>query len=168
MVVKIMRTESEHRDVVVLLIAIFKFAKGLLLIAAGITAAALLHSGIEPTLHRWVNVLWIGRESRLVERLIERIASIDPKQIRLAEVGTFVYAAIFLTEGTGLFLRQRWAEYLTIIVTISFVPFEIYVMLRRFSVERAIVLVLNIAVVIYLVWKVRRDRKAQSDQRSLV
>jgi uncharacterized membrane protein (DUF2068 family) len=156
---KIMQTAGKRRDVIVLLIAIFKFGKGLILIAAGITAAALLHSGIEPTLHRWVNILWIGRESRLVERLIEKVASIDRKQLEFAEVGTFVYAAVFLTEGTGLFLRQRWAEYLTIVITASFIPFEIYVMLRRFSFERAIVLVINIAVVVYLVRKVRRDRK---------
>lgn len=144
-----------------MLIAIFKLAKALILIGVGIAAATLIHKDIQATINHWASVLWVGRESRLIERLIDRVASIDRKQLELAEVGTFAYAAVFLTEGTGLLLRQRWAEYLTIIITTSFVPLEIYVMLRRFSLERAIVLVLNIAVVIYLVWKVRRDRKAE-------
>ena len=156
-----MQMDGKRRDVVVLLIAIFKLVKALILIGIGIAAATLMHKDIQATMNHWANVLWVGRESRLIERLIERVASFDRKQLELAEIGTFVYAAVFLTEGTGLFLRQRWAEYLTIIVTISFVPFEIYVILRRFSLERAIVLVLNIAVVIYLVWKIRRDRKAR-------
>ena len=152
---------KSKRDTGIWLIAIFKLVKGLLLLAAGIGAAALLHNGVESTLERWVNALWIGRESRLVERLIDKVASIDRKQLELAEAGTFVYAALLLTEGAGLLLRQRWAEYLTIVITASFIPFEIYAMLRRFSFERAIVLVINIAVVVYLVRKVRCDRKAE-------
>ena len=155
-----MQSTGNRRDVIVLLIGIFKLAKALILIAVGIAAATLMHKDIQATINHWANILWVGRESRVVERLIDRVASIDRKQLELAEVGTFVYAAVFLTEGTGLLLRRRWAEYVTIIITTSFVPFEIYVMLRRFSLERAIVLVLNIAVVVYLVWKVRRDRKA--------
>jgi len=152
---------KSKRDTGIWLITIFKLVKGLLLLAAGIGAATLLHNGVESTLERWVNALWIGRESRLVEQLIDKVASVDRKQLELAEAGTFVYAALLLTEGTGLLLRQRWAEYLTIVITASFIPFEIYAMLRRFSFERTIVLVVNIAVVVYLVRKVRRDRKAK-------
>jgi uncharacterized membrane protein (DUF2068 family) len=160
--VDIVRSKQKRkRDTGIWLIALFKLAKGMLLLAAGIGAAALLRNGVESTLERWVNALWIGRESRLVERLIDKVASIDRKQLELAEFGTFVYAALLLTEGTGLLLRQRWAEYLTIVITASFIPFEIYAILRRFSFERAIVLVINIAVVVYLVRKVRRDRKAR-------
>jgi len=156
-----MQSRGKRRDKVILLIAIFKLAKGLILLAAGVAAAALLRSGFESTLDRWVSALWIGRESRIVERLIDRLTSVNPRQLQLAEIGTFVYSALLLTEGTGLLLRRRWAEYLTIIITASFIPFEIYVMVRRFSVERAVVLILNIAAVAYLVWKVRRDRKAE-------
>ncbi len=149
------------RELGITLIAIFKLAKGIILLAAGIGAAMLLHNGVEMMIDRWVNALWIGRESRVVERLIDKLVSIGPKQLKLAEVGTFIYAGVFFTEGIGLLLRRRWAEYLTIIVTASFIPFEMYVMYRRFSIERAVALVANIVVVIYLVWKVRRDRKAK-------
>ena len=161
MLLESMQSTGKRRDVIVLLIAIFKLAKGVILIAVGIAAATLLHKDIQATINHWANVFWVGRESRIVERLIENLASVDAKQLKLAEIGTFVYAAVFLTEGTGLLLRRRWAEYLTIAITASFVPFEMYVMLRRFSLERAIVLVLNIAIVAYLVRKVRRDRKAE-------
>jgi uncharacterized membrane protein (DUF2068 family) len=149
------------RDTGIVLIAIFKLAKGLILLFVGLGVAALLHDGVEAELDRWANVLWVGRESRLIERLIDKIASVDVKELRWAEVGTFVYSALLLTEGTGLLLRQRWAEYLTIVITASFIPFEIYTMVRRFSAEKTIVLVINIAVVVYLVRKVRRDRKAE-------
>src|SRR3954468_14705315 len=110
------RTKGK-RDTGIWLIALFKLAKGLLLLAVGIGAAALLHNGVETMLDRWANVLWVGRESRLVESLIDKVASLNDNELKLTEIGTFIYSALLLTEGTGLLLRQRWAEFLTIIIT---------------------------------------------------
>jgi hypothetical protein len=42
-----------------------------------------------------------------------------------------VYAGLLLTEGLGLLLRKRWAEYLTIITTAGLIPIELYEMSRR-------------------------------------
>lgn len=150
--------QKMRRDTGLWLIAIFKLTKGLLLLFVGIGAAALLHSDIQTLLDRWANALWVGRESRFFEEVIDKIASINDRQLKLTEIGTFVYSALLLTEGTGLLLRQRWAEYLTIVITASFIPFEIFVMLKRFSVEKMIVLLINIAVVWYLVKEIRRER----------
>ena len=150
--------QKMRRDTGLWLIAIFKLTKGLLLLFVGIGAAALLHKDVQATMNHWANILWVGRESRLFEAAIAKIASIDDHQLKLAEIGTFVYSALLLTEGTGLLLRQRWAEYLTTVITASFIPFEIFVMLKRFSVEKMIVLLINIAVVWYLVRKIRRER----------
>jgi len=73
-------------------------------------------------------------------------------------VGTFVYAAVFLVEGTGLLLRKRWAEYLTTIVTASFVPFELYEMAHTPSVLKAAGIALNVAIVVYLIVRLRQKR----------
>jgi uncharacterized membrane protein (DUF2068 family) len=156
------KTRPKRRDTGILLIAIFKLAKGLILLFVGLGVAALLHNGVEAELDRWANVLWVGRESRMVEKLIDKIVSLGDKNLRLTELGTFVYAALLLTEGTGLLLRRRWAEYLTTVITASFIPFEIWILTMRFSVEKLIVLLINIAVVWYLVRKIRRE-KAKGD-----
>src|SRR5690349_6285193 len=153
------KTGEKKRDTGIWLIAIFKLVKGLLLLLVGIGAATLMHKDIQSTLHHWANVLWVGRESRLVEKLFAKVASLDDNKLMITEIGTFVYSALLLTEGTGLLLRQRWAEYLTVIITASFIPFEIFTMVRRFSVEKIIVLVINIAVVWYLVRRIHHRRK---------
>jgi len=67
-----------------------------------------------------------------------------------------VYAAIFFTEGLGLAFRKRWAEYFTIITTSSLLPLEIYELAKRVSVGRALALLINLAVVVYLVYELRR------------
>jgi uncharacterized membrane protein (DUF2068 family) len=152
---------SERIDTGIWLIAIFKLAKALALLAAGIGAAMLMHYDVQATLRRLTSALLVGRESRVIEQLLAKVAAIDNRELRLAEVGTFLYAALFFTEGTGLLLRQRWAEYLTIIITASFIPFEIIAVVRRFGPVRVVVVLINIAVVWYLVRKIQRDRKAE-------
>ncbi len=154
------KDHTERIETGIWLIAIFKLAKALALLAAGIGAALLLHHDVQATLRRLTSALLIGRESRVIELLLTKAASIDDRQLKLAEAGTFFYAALFFTEGTGLLLRRRWAEYLTTIITASFIPFEIIAVVRRFGPVRIVVVLINIAVVWYLVRKIRRDRKA--------
>lgn len=61
------------------------------------------------------------------------------------------YAAIFATEGTGLWLRKHWAEWFTVVATGSLIPFEIYEMLHKFSPLKLGALLANVAIVIYLI-----------------
>ncbi len=68
----------------------------------------------------------------------------------------FLYAALFVVEGVGLWMARRWAEYLTIIATSSFVPFEVYELVRHVTWPRTVTLLINLLVVAYLVVKVRQ------------
>jgi uncharacterized membrane protein (DUF2068 family) len=61
-----------------------------------------------------------------------------------------------LIEGVGLLLRQRWAEYFTVLVTGSFVPLELYELTRRSTVTRMLLIGVNVAVVWYLVVHMRQ------------
>ena len=80
---------------------------------------------------------------------------------RLQRVGLFAYAALFTVEGFGLWFQKRWGEWLTVVATTSFIPFEIYELIRRATAMRAALLVTNIAIVIYLAW--RRARAWRRD-----
>jgi uncharacterized membrane protein (DUF2068 family) len=75
--------------------------------------------------------------------------------------GTFFYAALLLTEGVGLALGKRWAEYFTIIVTSSFIPLEIYQIFHHANVAKIVVLLINVAVVWYLALELRRHDEPQ-------
>jgi uncharacterized membrane protein (DUF2068 family) len=139
------------------LIALFKLLKGILLIAAGIGALKLLHKDVFETVSHWVDVLRVDPDNRFIHGLISRVLSISPKQLQAASVGTFVYAALLLTEGTGLLLRKRWAEYFTIITTAALIPLEVYEIARRVTAAKTAVLMINAAIVVYLIARVRRS-----------
>jgi len=128
---------NSDRDRIVVAIAVFKLIKAAALIAAGVGLIEAMKGRID--LSRFTNVL-------------------TPVRIRFASVASFAYAAVFLTEGTGLLLRKRWGEWLTIIVTGSLIPFEIYEIVKDVTVLRVGTLIVNVAVVGYLIWRVRRRR----------
>ena len=142
-----------------LLIALFKLIKGILLLAVGIGVLKLLHRDIAQTVAHWVDILRVDPDNRLIHRLLTRILSVTPAQLRAASAGTFVYAGLLLTEGLGLLFRKRWAEYFTIISTASLLPLEIYELFKHASIGKGLALVINLAVVVYLVSETRRFPK---------
>ena len=141
-----------------LLIAAFKLLKGLALLALGIGALKLLHKDVAAEIAQWIDVLRVDPHNHYIQLLLDKLGMVDDRKLKALSVGTFFYSALFLTEGIGLALRKRWAEYLTIISTASLLPLEIYEIVKRASVPRIIVLIANIAIVVYLVIEVRRTR----------
>ena len=60
------------------------------------------------------------------------------------------FAALEAAEMVGLWLNKRWAEYLTFIATTALVPFEVYELTNSVSAFKLVALIINLAVVIYL------------------
>jgi uncharacterized membrane protein (DUF2068 family) len=143
------------RDKGLLLIAFLKLVKGLALLAIGIGALKLLHKDVEAIAFYWLDVLCIDSDSRLFGHIVAKLMAIHDPQLRAISAATFFYSAVTFIEGAGLFLGLRWAEYLTIIATSSFLPFEIYEVAAHFSAGRIVLLLVNVAVVAYLVRVVR-------------
>ena len=150
--------KSQSRGLLV--IAAFKLLKGLTLIAVGIGALKLLHKDVASVVEHWVNAFRVDPHNHYILWLMDKLSIVDDKKLRELSVGTFIYAAVFLTEGTGLAFRKRWAEYFTIITTASFLPLEVYELVRHASVPKGVALVINIAVVVYLVRELKRHPKA--------
>jgi uncharacterized membrane protein (DUF2068 family) len=73
-------------------------------------------------------------------------------------VGSFLYAGLFLTEGIGLWLLKRWAEWFTIILTSTLIPVEVHEIYLHADAMKVLVLTLNIALVGYLIHLVRSKR----------
>ena len=145
---------------IILLIAAFKLAKGLLLLAAGLGLMRLMRHDVATTIAHWVHALRVDPSDRFIHRILERVLGVSRRRLEEIDVGTFFYAAVFLTEGTGLALGKRWAEYFTIIVTGSFLPLEVYELIRRLTAIRLAVLAINVAVLVYLIARVRDYGKA--------
>jgi uncharacterized membrane protein (DUF2068 family) len=140
---------------ILLVIALFKLIKAGLLIVAGIGAARLLHRDIAGTLQHWTQLLRVDPDNHYIHGLLVKILRVSPRQLRELSIGTFVYAGLFATEGLGLLLRKRWAEYLTIVITGALMPLEVFELAQRFTATRLAVLIVNALIVWFLVRRVR-------------
>ncbi len=145
-----------------MLIAAFKLLKGTVLLAVGIGALRLLHRDVAGLVDHWVNAFRVDPHNRYIHWLLAKLQMVDDRKLKELSVGTFIYSAIFLTEGTGLAFRKRWAEYFTIITTASFLPLEVYELIRRASAAKGVALLINIAVVVYLLRELRRYPKTRT------
>lgn len=142
------------------LIALFKLVKTFTLIAVGVGALKLLHRDIGVTLDHWITVCGLDPENHLLERGIEKISNFSPAKVKGLGIVSFIYAGLFLTEGIGLWLMKRWAEWFTIIITTSLVPVEIYEIHRHPTPVKIVVLIINVAVVFYLIYRIRTHKTA--------
>jgi uncharacterized membrane protein (DUF2068 family) len=140
------------------LIALFKLLKAVLLVAVGMSALHLLHKDVAGVIEHWVKVLGLDPGNRYIDKALQKAANFTPDRIRSLGVVSFVYAGLFLTEGTGLWLVKRWAEWFSVIITSSLVPLEVYEISRHPSFIKTLILILNIAVVGYLVHRIRNER----------
>jgi uncharacterized membrane protein (DUF2068 family) len=152
-------TQESSPSGVVRLIAAFKLFKGLVLFAVGIGAAKLLHKDLGFEVERWADIFRVDPNNHFIHRLLEKFLSLDARKLKELSVGTFFYSALLLTEGTGLLLGKRWAEYFTIFATSSFIPLEVYEIARHVSTPKLVLLVLNVIIVVYLVFELRRKLK---------
>lgn len=129
------------------------------MLAVAIGALTLLNENVAAWAEHWIAALRVDPHNHFIHPLMVKLTRVDNHRLEAISAGTFFYAALLLIEGVGLFLRKRWAEYFTIAVTASLVPLEIYELAKEFSVTKLCVLVINIAVVVYLVWRVRWERR---------
>jgi uncharacterized membrane protein (DUF2068 family) len=144
---------------VIRLIAIFKLVKAITLIAIGVGALKLLYSDMGSTLDHWIAVSGVDPGNRWVERGIEKASNLSHAKVKGLGIVSFIYAGLFLTEGIGLWLMKRWAEWFTIIITSSLIPVEIYELYRHPTAVKILVLAINVAVVLYLLYRIRRDEQ---------
>lgn len=147
-------------------IGIFKLLKAVFFVAMGLGALHFIAADLSETVHQVTAALRFDPDSRFVDMVQEKADEVTDRQLRIVSVGTFSYAGVALTEGVGLLLEQTWAEYLTLIIGIAFLPWEGFELLRRATMWRASVMLINLAIVAYLLWFVRerlRQRNVAED-----
>lgn len=143
------------------LIAIFKFLKAASLIALSVGVFRTMHQDIAMRVEHGLEALHLDPGNRHVAMLLARLANLSPSQVmKLGLVGLF-YAGLFLVEGTGLWLQKRWGEWATVVITGLLIPVELFEIVRHPGAVKILVLVVNLAVVWYLIHRIRTG-----DQRS--
>jgi uncharacterized membrane protein (DUF2068 family) len=155
--------QHPHHNRWLILIAAFKLGQAALFIAIGVGALRLVGKDVGDLLSQLADHLRFNPESKLVNFILDRASIIDDHMLRRIGAVGFIYAGLDLAEGIGLYLEKVWGEYLTLLITGSFLPLEIYELVRRITWFRAGLFTINTLVFLYLLKVVverARERRA--------
>src|SRR5213594_4924080 len=150
------------------LIALFKIAKGALLLLLGVWLLFL------NARTRWMDALsnWTADEivlehSRAVTYLLNKLQDVlAGGTLRATGFLALFYTAVLFTEGIGVYLQQRWAELLMIFATAGLIPIEVRHLWHRPGLVSALILLVNCFIVWFLYGVLKRDKaKAHIPQR---
>lgn len=137
-----------------------KLVKGILLFIVAIKLLTLLNRDVGEWFAEFIARHRIDPDNRIVHGVIEKLAGINRNNLIAFSVGSFLYSALQLTEGIGLWFEKRWAEMLTVIATSLLIPVELYEIYEKFTILRVGALVVNLFVVWYLATRLK-DEKAE-------
>lgn len=149
----------------ILAIGAFKLLQALLFILLGIGALRLLHADLPAmTEHIIVDIMRFNPEGHFVKVVLDRVELIDPHRLRQISVVIFGIAAVDTIEGVGLMMEKAWAEYVTLILTASFLPWELFELARRVTPIKLGLTAINIAVLLYLVFYVKMRMRERQER----
>ena len=144
------RTRGQRHNRFLLLIAVYKVLYALLFIAIGFGAHRLLHKDVADQIELLARHLRFNPESHLVIFVLGKASLLNDPLLRRIGFVAFAYAGITLAEGIGLYLEKAWGEILTLAITASFLPLEIYAIFHSLSWISVGSLIINTLVFFYL------------------
>ncbi len=152
-------SEEQPSDPFLRIIALFKLAKALLFFCAGIGLLHFLNRDVESRLHHLMDSLHVDSDNHIPRWCLKQAGLLTKNKLAALSAIAFFYAAIFATEGTGLYLRKRWAEYFVVIVTGSLLPLEAYEIWHKVTLAKILLTAGNLIILGYLIHVIRRKQQ---------
>ena len=152
-------SDRGHRDRLLPWIAGERAVRAVLLIAIGIVLATHVHENYGRDITRIAQHLGFNPASNGIRELSGAASRLTPTKIRVYGFIAIAYGVLEGVESYGLFRRRRWAEYLTVLATtLLFIP-EIDELIKKPSLFKVGAFLVNVAIVVYLVVRLRQGRE---------
>jgi uncharacterized membrane protein (DUF2068 family) len=150
-----------------IIIGAWKLLETTLFLILGFGVLKLLHKDLVDVVTRFIIDLGRDPEGHFATLILDRVASIDPHRMKQISIAIFAGAALHFIEGIGLVLRKVWAEYVTLIITASFLPWEVFEIIRHPTWIKMVLTLLNLAVVVFLVFYVQSSLRRRKEEEGL-
>ena len=135
-------------------VAAVEFVKGFLTVLAGLIFLEVIRRDydLEDAAQNLLYYLHIDPDRRLSQVFVHAAARLMDANVKLVLGIALVYATGRFIESYGLWRQRVWAEWLAIISGAVYLPFELYKLVTKPSTVHWVILLVNLAVVIYVAW----------------
>ena len=152
---------GHHGPRALALIAVFKFFKSATLIVLVFALFRLRHPQTAAHVIAWLSALPVASGHSQLLRGLEWVLDLDGHRVALLAGLAIAYSVLYAVEGYGLWRDAHWAKYLTVIATALFIPVEIWEIAAHVTGTKILALVINVAIVVYLLRLLRVERREE-------
>lgn len=138
-------------------VALMEALKGLIVLGGGFGLLGLLHHDVRHIAVSLVTRLHMDPERHYAGVFIDAASRVTDARIWGLAALALTYSTLRFTEGYGLWHARRWALWLGAGGGAIYMPVEIYELWRRPHLISAGTLLLNVAIVAYLLWNLKRQ-----------
>ena len=142
-------------------VALFEATKGALVLVAGCGLLALVHHDAQNVAEEVVQRFHLNLAHHRPRILIDAATHLDDARLRWLALAALLYSAVRFVEAYGLWRMRTWAEWFAIGSGGIYLPVEVYELLDRPTVVKAVVLLFNAGMVAYLAY-VRWQHSSES------
>jgi uncharacterized membrane protein (DUF2068 family) len=154
---------SERRDRLLPWIAAERAARTLVLLAVGIVLLTHPNTDWAGEVSSLARHLGLDPNDNWVRSLVRKLKRLNAHENTLFGIAAIGYAVLEGTEAYGLWRRRRWGEWLTVVATSLLLVPEIWELTKSITALKLAGLVVNLLVVAYLLWRLRRSAAAGED-----
>jgi uncharacterized membrane protein (DUF2068 family) len=158
-----MRTSSELAGI--RLIALVEAAKALLVLSAGFGLLSLIHHDVEATAARWLARLHLNPANRNPQIFLDAVSRATDARLWLMAGLALIYAIVRAAMAWGLWFDRPWAEWFAVVGAGIYFPIEVYELWRGVTAIKISALVINLAIVAFIGWRLGRRSDAASDRK---
>lgn len=133
-------------------IAVFEAAKGAIVLLAGLGLLALINQDVQQLAERVVRHSHLNPASRYPHIFIDAASRVTNAHLWALAGAAALYAVVRFVEAYGLWFERRWAEWFALISSGLYIPLEISALVHRPTWVKIVLLVVNIAIVVYMAY----------------
>ena len=139
-------------------VSIFEAIKGLLVLLTGFGLLTYIHEDLHLAAERLVRHFHLNPASHYPLIFLDLASHVTDRQLWLMALFALFYAVIRFVEAYGLWYERRWAEWFGLLMGGMYVPLELFEIARGVTWPKAVLLIVNVAIVGYLYMILYRSR----------
>lgn len=149
------------------LLAGYKVVVGVLLFVVAAELVRLFDQDLTSLVHAWILRLHADPHNPVIAAVVRKATALDLRTLEEFALVTVFFGALHLVEGIGLWLSRAWAEHLCVASTSALLPLEVHEVVAEAHLLKVLTLLVNVAVVVFLVRRLRGRRAGAPSRRQL-
>jgi uncharacterized membrane protein (DUF2068 family) len=147
-------------------VATYEASKGVIVLAVGLGLLGLIHRDLQQLAEDVVRHLHLNPSAHYPQVFVGVASKLSDARLWALAGGAAAYSGLRLLEATGLWRGRGWAKWLGALSGGVYIPVEVYEVARKVTATRLVLLILNAAVVAFLVWDLWKQRRLRAPQRA--